>query len=224
MNMDQAIRDGKFNAWFTLTDNKDFEGAYSHFLDMVDGEIEGLSEEDLMSIKMELVIGSGDLITKLTQNPTLDLEEYFRSINLDVNLENLDVYAATEIYKAVYDAEEKRCEKAMVDQFGLMTAARRGYISKSSLFLNENGDPNAGTYAGVSMAALVLVGLASFGARKIGHRDGGSAEKKAPLVSESNTNYQLQTEKMEPESQDIELCWQPQRVIRNITFHHGTAV
>ena len=73
----------------------------------------------------------------------------------------------------------------------------------------------------------------SVGARKVGSRSSGSDDKKAPLIPEFNT-YQKQIEKMDrdeqqippkTESQDaIELCWQPVRVIRNITFHHGSAV
>lgn len=224
LKMDKAINDGKFSAWFTLTDNKDFEGAYHHFLDMVDGEID-LDDADLMNIKLELAINSGALIEQLTKNPGLDIEAYFESINIDVDLNNLDSYTASGIYNAVYEAQELRCEQAMIHQFGLLKAAYRGYIDKAFLFVDENGDPNAGAYAGISMSALVVVALASVGARKIGHRDSGSADKKAPLISESNNSYQKQIEKMEPESQDeIELCWQPVRVIRNITFHHGSAV
>ena len=224
LKMDKVINAGGFSAWFTLTDNKDFEGAYHHFLDMIDGEID-LDDEDLMNIKLELVINSGDLIEKLVKNPSLDLEEYFESINIDVDLNDLDSYTASGIYNAVYEAQELRCEQAMIQQFGLLKAAYRGYIDKALVFVDQNGDPTTGAYAGVSMAAIVVVALASVGARKIGHRDSGSADKKAPLISESNNSYQKQIEKMEPESQDeIELCWQPVRVIRNITFHHGSAV
>ena len=60
IQMDEAINDGKFKAWFVLTDN-DFEGSYNHFIDMIDGDID-LDDEDLMNIKIELAINSGDLI------------------------------------------------------------------------------------------------------------------------------------------------------------------
>jgi len=240
IKMDEAINDGKFNAWFVLTDN-DFEESYHHFIDMIEGEID-LEDEDLMNIQIALAINSGDLINTLVENFRnqdgdweTTFEDYFEAINMgDVDLENLDSYTAATIYKAVYNAEELRCEQAMIAQFGLLEAAYRGYIQPVDYFFtDENGDYNANAYAGVSMAALVVVAIASVGARKVGSRSSGSDDKKAPLIPEFN-NYQKQIEKMDhneqqipprTESQDaIELCWQPVRVIRNITFQHGSAV